>query len=214
MPALDAMTWLSLIFSFAACVLWVVSSRRPAPEAAPAWFKDPVNLTTLVARVALGGVLVWAGASKVPDLATSVQVVKQYQIVPYALLDFVGYALPIGELLLGVVLLMGAFTRWTAALGGLLMAVYVVAIISLWARGIWMDCGCSGTEGTVLAKATAIPKYVVDIIRDILLASCGVRLFLDPKSTPSVDRWLTPPTTEAAPLPPKSQKNLPLKSQK
>jgi uncharacterized membrane protein YphA (DoxX/SURF4 family) len=199
MPELDVMTWVSLALGFVMVGLAIVTGRV-GPGERP-WTRDPANWTGLAARLALGGALLMAGLAKVGQLSQSVSDVAQYQILPnYTLVRIVGYALPIGELILGALILAGVFSRWTAALGGLLMLVYTVAIISLWARGIWMDCGCFGTSEAIVAS-DAKKKYAIDIVRDLLLVAAAAWLVWRPRSRPSLDQWLFPPLA-AEPSPP------------
>ncbi|MDR1265790.1 MAG: DoxX family protein [Propionibacteriaceae bacterium] len=205
-----ALTWVTYALGIVAVVLFVAQRRaQPASDKARPWQRDWANWLSLVARVTLGGILVWAGGAKVGALELSVDTVAKYQLLPvFGLVRFVGYALPIGELILGGLILAGAFTRWTAALGGLLMLVYVPVIISLWARGIWMDCGCGGGEAADLAADEAKLRYVLDILRDLMLALLGAWLVRHPRSRPSVDQWLLQPLPdEPEPEPARSDRS-------
>ena len=65
----------------------------------------------LAARLVLGGVLVWAGAVKLPDLRESVLAVQAYKILPFDVATVVGYALPIAEVALGLLLILGLLRR-------------------------------------------------------------------------------------------------------
>jgi uncharacterized membrane protein YphA (DoxX/SURF4 family) len=190
------MTWASLVLGVVLVVLLIVS-RRLTPAERP-WFKDPVNWSGLVARLLLGGALLWAGLAKIGELDQSVDQVAKYEILPnYSLVTVVGYALPIGETVLGVLIIAGVLTRYTAALGGLLMAAFIIAIASLWVRGIWMDCGCTG-DGADLIASEAKFRYTVDIIRDCFLVLAAVWLWRRPRSVPSVDQWLFQPLESEA----------------
>jgi uncharacterized membrane protein YphA (DoxX/SURF4 family) len=164
----------------------VVAPERP-------WTKDPGNWIGVAARLVLGGALLWAGLSKVGNLQLSVQLVRDYEILPFGLTRFVGSALPIGELILGVLIVVGVFTRITAALGSLLMVAYVIAIISLWARGMILDCGCFGDPTEPVSFAAARQGYIKDLIRDAVFLAAGAWLIWRPRANPSVDQWLFRP---------------------
>lgn len=122
----------------------------------------------LICRLALGIVLVVAGGIKLPALEQSVLAVRGYQILPYELAVFVGYALPMIEVLVGVLLIIGLFTRWASLIGGLLMLAFIIGISQAWARGISIDCGCFGGGGEV-AWDVAVRGYILDLIRDVAL---------------------------------------------
>ena len=96
-----------------------------------------------------GLALVWlyAGATKVGDLAASGRAVHAYQIMPYELSQVVGAALPFVEIALGVLLLLGVATRLAAGVSAALLVIFIAGIVSAWARGLAIDCGCFGTGG-------------------------------------------------------------------
>lgn len=146
----------------------------------------------LACRLVLGGALVYAGGSKVTNLDQSVLAVRGYQLnfIPYELQKMIGYALPIFELLLGLLILVGLFTRVSALVGALLMAVFVAGIASAWARGLSIDCGCFGGGGE-----TTQTKYPQEIVRDLVFMAAGLWLVWRPKTPFSVDNWLFRPIT-------------------
>ena len=98
---------------------------------------------------------------------------RAYQLLPYDLAGVVGYALPVVEILVGGLLLVGLFTRACAIVSALLMAAFVIGIASAWARGLSIDCGCFGGGGQIGAEQTAYP---LELTRDaaLLLAASWV----------------------------------------
>ena len=100
-----------------------------------------------VARLVLGGVLLVAGGLKVIDPQSSVQAVKAYQLLPEALARIVGWGLPFAEIAVGLLLIVGLFTRLAAIVAGVLMLAFIAAVGSAAARGLSIDCGCFGGGG-------------------------------------------------------------------
>lgn len=141
----------------------------------------------LLARLILGGVLIYAGAVKVGKPLTSQRAVQAYDVLPYDLAGWVGLILPFAEIVLGLLLVLGLFTRLAAAISALLMAAFIVGIAQAWARGLTIDCGCFGGGGQVTAGETAYPQ---EIARDLGLALCGAWLWWRPASLASLDRIL------------------------
>lgn len=141
----------------------------------------------LLARLILGGVLVYAGAVKVGKPLTSQRAVQAYDVLPYDLAGWVGLILPFAEIVLGLLLVLGLFTRLAAAISALLMAAFIVGIAQAWARGLTIDCGCFGGGGQVTAGETAYPQ---EIARDLGLVLCGAWLWWRPTSLASLDRVL------------------------
>ncbi len=141
----------------------------------------------LLARLTLGVVLVLAGALKVTSPAASAMAVRAYQILPYDFAGYLGYALPVVEILVGLLLVAGLLTRASAVVGGLLMLGFVIGIISAWTRGLTIDCGCFGGGGTIGASQT---QYGKDVLRDAALAACAAWLVARPRTAYSLDHRL------------------------
>ena len=141
----------------------------------------------LVLRLVLGGVILVAGLLKVGHLETSARSVRAYQLLPYDVAGYLGYGLPILEVAIGVLLVLGLFTRFSAVVGGFLMVVFIIGIASAWARGLSIDCGCFGKGGTIAASQTQYPQ---EIARDVGLLACAVWLMVRPRSSFSLERLL------------------------
>lgn len=145
------------------------------------------DLVGLLARLVLGVVLLVAGGLKVGNPLGSARAVQAYEVLPFEVARYIGYALPWLEVVLGALLVLGLFTRVTAAIGTALMVVFVIGIAQAWARGLTIDCGCFGGGGTVAENET---KYGREILRDLAFGLCGAWLVARPRSLASLDRWL------------------------
>ena len=143
-----------------------------------------LDLLGTLLRLVLGGVILVAGALKVTNLGQSALAVRAYQLLPYDLAGYVGYALPIIEIVIGLLLVLGLFTRISALLGALLMLAFVIGIASAWARGLSIDCGCFGGGGTIGAEQTAYP---LELSRDVALLLAGVWLVRRPHTAYALD---------------------------
>jgi uncharacterized membrane protein YphA (DoxX/SURF4 family) len=143
----------------------------------------------LVARLVVGGVWVVAGALKLPDPALSVRAVRAYRLLPEAAVPPVGYGLPVLEVAVGLLLIVGLGTRVVAALSAVLFLAFVVGIASAWARGLQIDCGCFGGGGF---RADATAQYPWEIARDIGLLALSVALVVRPRTALSLDDRLLP----------------------
>lgn len=150
------------------------------------WQKTRPWISTLT-RVALGLVLIVAGGLKLPDPEGSIRAVRAYELLPEAWVPLVGLAMPALEVALGVVLVLGLFTRLTALAGTFLMVVFIGAIISAWVRGLSIDCGCFGGGGQV---EPGQEQYLTEILRDVGFMALGMFTAVWPASPLSLDRWL------------------------
>ena len=144
----------------------------------------------VLARALVGGVWLVAGALKIPDPSESVRAVRNYRLLPEAVVPLVGHALPVLEILVGVCLLIGLLVRANAALSAVLLLAFVVGIASAWSRGLSIECGCFGGGGGTLEDATA--KYPWEIARDLGLLAASAWLLYRPRSPWAVDNLLFP----------------------
>ena len=161
-----------------------VTTAPPAPTTGRERVLDVVGL---LARLVLGGVLLYAGLAKVLTPVASARAVQAYQIFPFEVAQYIGYALPIIEIIIGSLLVLGLFTRVNAALGALLMVVFIAGIVSAWSRGLAIDCGCFGGGGEVAPGETRYPQKIAENIGFTL---CGLWLVVRPRSLASLDRHL------------------------
>jgi len=149
----------------------------------------------LLARLVTGGVWIVAGALKITDPAASMAAVRAYELLPGSLVEPVGVALPAVELVVGLALVVGAFTRGAALVSALLFVAFIVGIASVWARGIEIDCGCFGGGGP---KEDAASSYPWEIARDVALLAASCYLVVVRRSRLALDNLLFPARTAAA----------------
>lgn len=146
----------------------------------------------LAARLVLGIALLWAGLSKVTRLAANVSQVKLFGLpIPDWLATVVGYLQPPIEIIFGLLLILGLFTRVSAAAATLAMIIFIFGIIWAWSHGLQIDCGCFSPGGEL--EPGEQNKYLQDIIRDAVLMAGGVWLVIRPSSVLSLDGLLFPP---------------------
>ncbi len=161
-------------------------TTAPPPGRAGPWERLRPWVAT-AARLALGVVAITAGASKIGDLPASVRAVRAYRLLPEGLAVVTGNALPLVEILLGVLLVVGLFTRVSAILFGLLLLAFAIGIASAWARGLAIDCGCFGGGGEIDPAETA---YLGDLVRDLSLTALAALLAWRPRTRLSLDSAL------------------------
>ncbi|GAB2444897.1 DoxX family membrane protein [Nocardioides hungaricus] len=141
----------------------------------------------LAARLVAGGVWMYAGTAKLLDPAQSVSAVRAYQLLPGSLVQPVGQLLPVIEVVVGAMLVLGLLTRGAAVLSAVLFALFIVGIASVWARGISIDCGCFGGGGY---DPDAASEYPWEIARDAVLLLLSLLLVRLPATRLSLDARL------------------------
>jgi protein-disulfide isomerase len=134
-------------------------------------------------RIVLAAVWVGAALPKMSEPRRFVQAVRAYEATPEWLSKAIGYGLPILEISLVVLLLIGLITRYAAAVSALLFVVFIIGIAQASARGIKIECGCFGGGGQ-----SDTTSYALDILRDVGLLALALFLVIWPMSKFSVDQ--------------------------
>ena len=145
----------------------------------------------VAARLVVGGVWLYAGALKLPHPDTSVSAVRGYQLLPTGMADTVGHVLPMLEIVVGACLVLGLLTRAAGGLSALMQLAFVIGIISVWSRGIAINCGCFGGGGP---NPDAFSEYPWEIARDTGLLALSLLLVWRPHTPVAADNVLFPPT--------------------
>ena len=149
-----------------------------------------------LARLVLGVVWVWAAWSKIRSPRTFTQAVRAYDATPEWLSRSIGYGLPVLELALGVLLILGLVTRAAAAVSGLLFVVFLVGLVQASIRGIQLECGCFGGGGVTDGGNT---QYTLDILRDVGLLVLAAYLVVWAFTHFSMDGFIARNDTVEAP---------------
>ncbi|MGW4942404.1 MauE/DoxX family redox-associated membrane protein [Actinoplanes sp. NPDC004185] len=137
------------------------------------------------ARLGLAAVWLVAGGLKVGDLAASGRAVNAYQLFPYEVAKVIGAAQPFLEIALGLLLLAGLAVRLSAGISAGLLVIFIAGIVSAWARGLQIDCGCFSTGGELGAGQT--PQYTWDLVRDAGFLLLAGLLLWRPRTRYSID---------------------------
>ena len=143
-------------------------------------------LSTAV-RLALAWVWFDAGWHKFIDPEGTIRSVRAFQLLPEVLVPPFGYALPLVELVLAVLLVLGLLTRVSAAITAAMMIMFMFGIGHAWASGLTIECGCFGTGG---GPFDAVAGYKLDLARDTGFLLLAALLWLRPRSRYCLDGLL------------------------
>jgi protein-disulfide isomerase len=139
-----------------------------------------------VARLLLGVVWIWAAVSKLGSPRTFVQTVRAYDVTWEWLSKAIGYGLPVLELCIGIVLVLGIVVRLAAIVSAGLCLVFLIGLIQASARGIKLQCGCFGGGGTTGGST----QYTLDILRDLGLIVVAAYLIVWSFTRVSLEEFL------------------------
>jgi len=155
-------------------------------------YRGRLGWVGLVVRLVLAGIWAWASLSKIEHPRTFIRAVRAYDATPEWLSKAIAYGLPMLELTLAVLLLVGLIVRYAAAVSALLFVIFTVGLLQAAARGIKLECGCFGGGGT-----STTTHYTLDVLRDLGLLVLAVYLILLPLTRLSLDGYII--STEAVP---------------
>ena len=140
-----------------------------------------------VLRIVLAGVMLVAGGIKIIEPHGARDAINAYRLLPPSWAPALGYALPLLEIALGLMLLAGVMVRVAAIGTAVLMVLFIIGIASVWARGYSIDCGCFGGGGDVSAAGRA-KRYSSEIARD-----CAFTLMASYLAVWPATRWALEP---------------------
>lgn len=136
-------------------------------------------------RYVLAGVFIWAGWPKFIDVEGTVRSVTAFHLVPDPFVRSFAYALPVVELGIAVLLILGLGTRLLGLAYAGLMVMFIFGIAWAWAHGLSINCGCFGNTGEIVHDP--VPGYIRDILRDTALLAGALWLVVWPYTRFALD---------------------------
>jgi len=127
--------------------------------------------------------LLWAGIAKVSDRQEAILAVGAYDVLPLGMVEAVATLLPWAEIAMGVLLILGLFTRFAGTSTAALAAVFIAAMGQAKARGLAIDCGCFGGGG----PGQGVSWW--DIVRDVPVLLAGLYLAARPRGPLQLDNY-------------------------
>ncbi len=125
---------------------------------------------SLLARLILGVVFLIASVDKILNPLEFANQIENYGILFDSSINLMALVLPWLELVIGVFLVLGIRLKTSAVLSGILLIIFIAALLIATLKGINADCGC-GTGGKIGWEK---------IIEDIALLICSIYIFYFP----------------------------------
>ena len=148
---------------------WTVRQLRDTLSSA-----RPTRVITLLSRLFLGGIFVYASADKILHPVSFAEIVYNYQILPDVLVNLTALLLPWIELLIGLALILGFWPAGAIVISNLLLLIFFSALLFNLVRGLDIDCGCFTSS---MGSSSGDPM-VWYLFRDGFFLLVGVFLFL------------------------------------
>lgn len=136
---------------------------------------------SLFSRLVLGGMFIFAGASKLGHSDLLIEEIKSYQILPSGVASAYGYALPPLELILGIMVLLGLFLTFSSLILWLMLMSFTIAKIAAIAHGLDIDiCSCLGPSVPLMTRQGLILDFVLLLLATQIIFRRGDILVLGP----------------------------------
>ncbi|HTU70124.1 MAG TPA: MauE/DoxX family redox-associated membrane protein [Candidatus Baltobacteraceae bacterium] len=140
-------------------------------------------LAVLLVRLLLGLLLIGAGALKVAHPADLASAIAGFRLLPPEVVAPMAVILPYFEMLLGLYLTLGLFTRLAGIVAAAQFVLYAGAIASAVLRGIPANCGCFGPGDVAVADWPHVAF-------DLALAAVAAFIAVGAPGTLALDRRL------------------------
>ena len=129
------------------------------------WLSHP--WLTVRVQIALGALFVAAALPKIGDPPSFAHMIYNYRILPAGLINFSALTMPWVELLAGLALILGVWTRAARWIIAALLVTFILAIsFNLW-RNNAIDCGCFDVSAAGKTHEEQIRDMWLVIVRDI-----------------------------------------------
>ncbi len=138
------------------------------------------SLLPLAARLALGGVWLYAGYSKLADVPAFAREIANYKLLAYFnpslgfLESLAAIMLPWNEVAIGAMLIAGIWTRACALISMFFLALFAVAVTTAIARKLNISCGCFGSETASRVGLTTLGIEAVCLALAIIVFATSV----------------------------------------
>jgi uncharacterized membrane protein YphA (DoxX/SURF4 family) len=130
-------------------------------------------LTTRV-QIFLGLIFVVAAMPKIADPPSFAHMIYNYRILPGGLLNFSALVMPWVEILCGLMLILGIWTRPARWVISALLLLFIVAITINLLRNNAIDCGCFDLSAAGRSHEERIRDMWLVILRDTgMLLMCA-----------------------------------------
>jgi uncharacterized membrane protein YphA (DoxX/SURF4 family) len=115
-------------------------------------------------RLVLGIVFIYAAIHKIAHPGDFAQDIYNYRMLPDTFINFMALTLPWLEIICGVLIIVGVFTRGSALLIGFMLLVFIIAISFALLRGLDISCGCFSSGGENTGHGIALDLLFRDIL--------------------------------------------------
>jgi len=105
------------------------------------------DVLSLTFRLFVGVVFVYASLYKIAEPELFARSITYYKAMPVSLVNLMAVIMPWLELITGILLILGVFSRSNALVIAIMLLIFIFAITQALLRDIDISCGCFRPEG-------------------------------------------------------------------
>lgn len=143
--------------------------------------KNKFNTIVLLARLLIGGILIYASIDKILYPGDFAKAINNYHIIPFGLENIFSIILPWLELIIGAFLILGILLDGASLLVILMMLIFISAITFAMIMGYNIECGCGLKPGEMIGFQKIIEDITYLIIALLILKRPEHQFELYPK---------------------------------
>lgn len=122
-------------------------------------------------RITLGAIFVYASLDKLSNTAEFAKVIYYYKILPTGFENLLAVFLPWIELITGLFLIVGKWTKGALLIYSTLLVIFIIALLQSQLRGLDISCGCFSV------KPSSTSDVWLRIIEDLIMLFFSVMLY-------------------------------------
>ena len=122
---------------------------------------------TIRVQIALGAIFVAAAIPKIADPPSFAHMIYNYRVLPGALVNITALIMPWVEIIAGMALILGIWTKPARNLIAAMLVVFIIAIAFNLARDNAIDCGCFDVSAAGKTHEERLSDMRWVIIRDV-----------------------------------------------
>lgn len=129
------------------------------------------------ARIVLGAVFMYASFDKMANPEAFADIIDNYHLLPYQLVNALAIFLPWLEFITGLLLVTGKWIKGSLLLYTTMLVVFIIALSQALIRGLDISCGCFSVH------PSSTSEVWLRILEDLVLLAVSIFLFKYTKDT-------------------------------
>ena len=129
------------------------------------------------ARIVLGAVFMYASFDKLANPEAFADIIDNYHLLPYQLVNALAIFLPWLEFITGLLLVTGKWIKGSLLLYTTMLVVFIIALSQALIRGLDISCGCFSVH------PSSTSEVWLRILEDLVLLAVSIFLFKYTKDT-------------------------------